>query len=101
MTYHQIVLIVYVVYLLFFSLISFLLFLIDKSFAKKEGHKRIKEKTLLFFCSIGGGIGAYFGRIVGHHKTKKLYFSLIINLTLLLQLLILGAMITFVITNSF
>ena len=100
MTYHQIVLIVYVVYLLFFSLISFFLFLIDKSFAKKEGHKRIKEKTLLFFCSIGGGIGGYFGRIVGHHKTKKLYFSLIINLTLLLQLLILGAMITFVIINS-
>lgn len=101
MTYHQIVLIVYVIYLLFFSLISFFLFLIDKCFAKKEGHKRIKEKTLLFFCSIGGGIGGYFGRIVGHHKTKKLYFSLIINLTLLLQLLILGAMITFVITNSF
>lgn len=101
MTYHQIVLIVYVIYLLFFSLISFFLFLIDKNFAKKEGHKRIKEKTLLFFCSIGGGIGGYFGRIVGHHKTKKLYFSLIINLTLLLQLLILGAMITFVITNSF
>ena len=101
MTYHQIVLIVYVIYLLFFSLISFFLFLIDKSFATKDGHKRIKEKTLLFFCSIGGGIGGYFGRIVGHHKTKKLYFSLIINLTLLLQLLILGAMITFVVTNSF
>lgn len=100
MNYHKIVLLVYVCYLLFFSLITFCLFLIDKRFAKKEGHQRIKEKTLLFFCSIGGGIGGYFGRIVGHHKTKKLYFSLIINLTLLLQLLILGAMITFVITNS-
>ena len=84
MNYHTIVLLVYLAYLLFFSLITFTLFLIDKSFAKKEGHKRIKEKTLLFFCSIGGGIGGYFGRILAHHKTHKLYFSLIINLTVLL-----------------
>lgn len=101
MNYHEIVLIVYLCYLIFFSLISFILFLVDKSFAKKEGHKRIKEKILLFFCSIGGGIGGYFGRIVARHKTHKLYFSLIINLTLLLQLMILGAMITLVVINHF
>lgn len=100
MKYNVIVLIVYLAYLLFFSLITFILFLVDKNFAKKEDHKRIKEKTLLFFCSIGGGIGGYFGRILAHHKTHKLYFSLIINLTVLLQLLILGAMITLVVTNS-
>lgn len=100
MTYYEIVLLVYVIYLLFFSLIAFILFLVDKKFATIEGHKRIKEKTLLFFCSIGGGIGGYFGRIIGHHKTHKLYFSLIINLTLLLQLMILGAMITLIIINN-
>lgn len=101
MTYHEIVILVYGSYLLFFSLITFILFLIDKKFAKVEGHRRIKEKTLLFFCSIGGGIGGYFGRIVGRHKTQKLYFSLIINLTLLLQLMILGAMITLVIVSQY
>ncbi len=100
MKYNVVVLLVYLAYLLFFSLITLILFLVDKSFAKKEGHKRIKEKTLLFFCSIGGGIGGYFGRILAHHKTHKLYFSLIINLTVLLQLLILGAMITLAVTNS-
>lgn len=100
MKYHTIVLLVYLLYSLFFSIISLILFLIDKNFSKKEGHKRIKEKTLLFFCSIGGGIGGYFGRILAHHKTHKLYFSFIINFTVLLQLLILGAMITFIVINN-
>ncbi|MBR6515343.1 MAG: DUF1294 domain-containing protein [Bacilli bacterium] len=99
MTYNQIVLLVYVGYLLLFSLITFILFLVDKQLAIKE-KTRIKEKVLLFFVAIGGGIGGYFGRILGHHKTKKIYFSLIINLTLILQLLILGAMITTIVIGS-
>ena len=99
MTYNQIVLLVYVGYLLLFSLITFILFLVDKQLAIKE-KTRIKEKVLLFFVAIGGGIGGYFGRILGHHKTKKIYFSLIINLTLILQLLILGAMITTILIGS-
>ena len=99
MTYNQVVLIIYIGYLLLFSLITFILFLVDKQLAVKE-KTRIKEKVLLFFVAIGGGIGGYFGRILGHHKTKKLYFSLIINLTLILQLLILGAMITTIVIGS-
>ena len=99
MTYNQIVLLVYVGYLLLFSLITFILFLVDKQLAIKE-KTRIKEKVLLFFVAIGGGIGGYFGRILGHHKTKKIYFSLIINLTLILQLLILGGMITTIVIGS-
>lgn len=99
MTYNQVVLIIYIGYLLLFSLITFILFLVDKQRAIKE-KTRIKEKVLLFFVAIGGGIGGYFGRILGHHKTKKLYFSLIINLTLILQLLILGAMITTIVIGS-
>ena len=99
MTYNQIVLLVYVGYLLLFSLITFILFLVVKQLAIKE-KTRIKEKVLLFFVAIGGGIGGYFGRILGHHKTKKIYFSLIINLTLILQLLILGAMITTIVIGS-
>ena len=99
MTYNQIVLLVYVGYLLLFSLITFILFLVDKQLAIKE-KTRIKEKVLLFFVAIGGGIGGYFGRILGHHKIKKIYFSLIINLTLILQLLILGGMITTIVIGS-
>ena len=100
MNYQTIILYIYLGYLIFFSLITFFLFLVDKKFAKKEGHRRIKEKTLLFFCSIGGGMGGYFGRIIARHKTQKLYFSLIINLTLILQLLILGAMITLIVISN-
>ena len=99
MTYNQIVLLVYVGYLLLFSLITFILFVVDKQLAIKE-KTRIKEKVLLFFVAIGGGIGGYFGRVLGHNKTKKIYFSLIINLTLILQLLILGAMITTILIGS-
>ncbi len=101
MGYHLSVLVVYICYLFFFSLIALTLFLIDKSLSKKEGKRRIKEKTLLFFCVIGGGIGAYFGRKIAHHKTHKIYFSLVIDLTLILQLMILGAMITFVVFGKF
>ena len=93
MSYNQIVLITYLCYLLFFSIITLILFLIDKQLAIKD-KTRIKEKVLLFFVCIGGAIGGYFGRFLCKHKTKKLYFSLIINLTMLLQLLIIGAMIT-------
>ena len=100
MGYQKIILLIYLAYLVLFSLITLILFLFDKKFAKKEGHRRIKEKTLLFFCSIGGGMGGYFGRIIAHHKTQKKYFSLIINLTVLLQLLILGAMITLTVINK-
>lgn len=99
MSYNLKLLILYCGYLFTLSLISFILFCIDKSLAKKE-KRRIKEKTLLFFVSLGGGIGGYFGRIISHHKVKKIYFSLIINLTMVLQLLLLGAMITFVIIGG-
>ena len=67
MSYNLKLLILYCGYLFILSLISFILFCIDKSLAKKE-KRRIKEKTLLFFVSIGGGIGGYFGRIISRHK---------------------------------
>ena len=86
MTYQFIILIIYVAYLCLMSLVSFGLFLKDKKMAvKNQSEVRIKEKTLLASVVFGGAAGAFFGRIVAHHKTNKSYFSFTILLSLLLQ----------------
>lgn len=90
--YPQIILIVYAIYLVFMSVVSFFLFGNDKKKAE-NGKDRTKEKTLLFSAVYGGAIGAFIGRIVFHHKTDKKYFSIVISLSLLLQLVVLGALI--------
>ncbi len=90
--YPQIILIVYAIYLVFMSVVSFFLFGNDKKKAE-NGKDRTKEKTLLFSAVYGGAIGAFIGRIVFHHKTDKKYFSIVIALSLLFQLVVLGALI--------
>ena len=69
------------------SFITFILFGKDKKMAKSNGGpERIKEKTLLSMCSLGGAIGGFIGRLVFHHKTEKKYFSFTIYLGMLLQI---------------
>ncbi len=88
--------IVYSAYLVLMSLVTFFLFIKDKGMAKKNGNAvRVKEKTLLGCVAMGGAIGGFLGRIVAHHKTDKIYFSLTIYVSLLLQLAVLGCMIYF------
>ena len=83
-------------YLVLMSLVTFFLFIKDKGMAKKNGNAvRVKEKTLLGCVAMGGAIGGFLGRIVAHHKTDKIYFSLTIYVSLLLQLAVLGCMIYF------
>jgi uncharacterized membrane protein YsdA (DUF1294 family) len=89
-----ILLIIYAGYLVLMSLISMYLFKKDKKMAQKNGNEvRIKEKTLLTSVAIGGALGGFIGRILFHHKTDKKYFSFIIYISLLLQVLTLVAMI--------
>ncbi|MCQ2386505.1 MAG: DUF1294 domain-containing protein [Clostridia bacterium] len=71
--------------LLLSSLADFILFGVDKGKAGREGVMRIKEKVLLGFCVFGGAIGAFLGRIVFRHKTKKSYFTFLIISSLILQ----------------
>lgn len=95
MPYKYIILIIYVAYLFLMSIVSFSLFLKDKKMAvKNHSEVRIKEKTLLASVVFGGAIGAFFGRIIAHHKTNKSYFSFTILLSLLLQM---GVLVLFVI----
>ena len=84
--------IIYAIYLFVMSIVAFILFLADKKKAEK-GKPRTPEKILLYFSVIGGAIGAFFGRIASHHKTNKKYFSLIIYLSLFLDIVILGLII--------
>lgn len=91
MPYKYIILIIYVAYLALMSLVSFSLFLKDKKMAtKNHSEVRIKEKTLLATTVFGGAVGAFFGRIVAHHKTNKSYFSFTILLSLLFQIAVLA-----------
>lgn len=82
---------VYSCYLIIFSLITFIVFGKDKKMAEHNYRaKRIKEKTLLGLVCFGGAIGGFLGRIFFHHKTNKIYFSLSIYFSLLLQILLWG-----------
>lgn len=93
MTYNQILLCVYVVYLLVFSVIAFATYGKDKKMAKNGTEVRVKEKTLLGLSIFGGGIGALLGRLFFHHKTNKVYFSIVIYFSLLTQIAVLVLMI--------
>lgn len=89
-------LIIYIVYLALFSLCALFLFFKDKKMAQKGGGAvRIKEKTLLSVCALGGAIGGFIGRILAHHKTDKKYFSLTIYFSILLEIAVLAVMIYF------
>ncbi len=67
------------------SVIAFFTFLRDKKLAEK-GKIRIKEKTLLGMTAFGGALGAFLGRLAARHKTNKVYFSIMIIFSLILQL---------------
>ncbi len=88
MNYKQILLIIYIVYIILISLITFIAYKNDKEKAKSN-QIRIKEKTLLFLSAFGGGIGAFFGRKVFHHKTDKSYFSIVIYSSLICEIIVL------------
>jgi len=76
----------YIGFIVLMSLIAFFTYIKDKKMAEKNGNEvRIKEKTLLGMAAFGGALGAFFGRIVAHHKTNKGYFSFTIYVSLLLQ----------------
>jgi uncharacterized membrane protein YsdA (DUF1294 family) len=56
------------------NLWTFMLFGLDKIRAE-EGTWRVSEGTLLIWAFLGGTIGAYAGRAIFRHKTRKQPFS--------------------------
>lgn len=71
------------------NLITFALFGLDKARAE-AGARRISEATLLRLAFVGGTIGAYAGRRLFRHKTRKQPFSSNLHAIALLQALALG-----------
>jgi uncharacterized membrane protein YsdA (DUF1294 family) len=86
-TYNLVVLFAYLAFMLISSLIALILFIVDKKKAK-NGERRIQEKTLLEVAILNGALGALIGRLVAHHKTNKIYFSIVIYFSLIVQLLV-------------
>lgn len=93
MEYNTLLLVIYICYLVIMSLIALYLYCKDKKIATKQNKDRIKEKTLLGVCVYGGAIGSYIGRLIAHHKTNKIYFTITIYLSLILQIAGLGILI--------
>lgn len=88
MTYNQKILLIYISVLIIMSIITFIMFGIDK-FKAKHNKRRVKEKTLLELTILGGGIGSLIGRIIFRHKTNKIYFSIVIFLSIISQIFLL------------
>ena len=76
------------VYLYAVNIAAFLLYGMDKH--KAAAHKwRIPETMLLGISACGGGIGAFLGMLVWHHKTRKWKFRLLVPLFTVLWLVLL------------
>lgn len=69
---------------LWMNILSFVLFGADKRRAQK-GRYRVSERGLLLFAFFFGGLGAFSGMLLFHHKTKKKKFILFVPLCALLQ----------------
>lgn len=67
------------------SFVSFILMGRDKSLAKHHGW-RIPESTLLLAALCMGGIGAWIGMKVFHHKTKHMKFQVLVPLCAMIQI---------------
>ena len=75
--------------LFLWNAITFLLYGWDKLSAVR-GWRRISERTLLEWSSLGA-VGALMGMIVFRHKVRKKKFLLLIPLFLLLEIAVAGA----------
>lgn len=73
------------VYLAVMSLIAFGAFGIDK-FKAKTDRWRISEKTLFLLALLGGGVGAFLGMRIFHHKTLHTKFVIGIPAIMIAQL---------------
>ena len=74
----------WIVYLML-NVISFSLYGLDKQRARR-GLWRIRESVLLAIAWLMGGVGAWLGMRLFHHKTQKRRFVISANVASVLQL---------------
>ena len=76
----------FLIYFAVVNVFTFLLYVIDKRRAVKD-RRRIRERTLIFFTLICGGIGAFFGMWLARHKTRKGKFRFAVALGLIIAII--------------
>lgn len=84
----------FVILFSFMNIITLALYGADKRSAQAGKH-RISERLLIVFSACFGGIGAFIGMRVFHHKTRKSKFRILIPVFMSLQLLFFTGMIIF------
>lgn len=72
------------------NLVTLVLFGLDKALARGR-RRRVRESTLLWLALIGGTPGAYAGRRLFRHKTRKEPFSSRLFGIAVLQAIAIGA----------
>ena len=75
------------IYLVIVNALAFLLMLADKHKAKTKG-RRIRERTLLGVCAIGGSVGSLLGMYLLRHKTKHKQFKYGVPFILIIELVV-------------
>ncbi len=74
-------------YLIITNIVTFLVYGLDKWKARKSKW-RIREAALLGLAVLGGGIGAWLGMKVWHHKTMHKKFRYGIPAIIIIQLIL-------------
>lgn len=77
----------YLIYLLLINLFGFILALSDKNRAIKK-KQRIRERTLLGFAVLGGGVGLLLAMLIANHKTRKKKFMIGVPLITVIHLVV-------------
>ena len=72
-------------YLAVISLVSVIVTVSDKLYAKRPGHRRVPESTLLLYAAFGGSAAMLLTMLLIRHKTKHIKFMLGIPLILVFQ----------------
>ena len=80
----------FIIYVIVINLIAFLAMYIDKRRAQ-YGKWRIPEQTLFILALIGGSIGAIAGMYTFRHKTKKLRFTIVFPVILVMQIILIAS----------
>ncbi len=65
------------IYLLIVNIASLLMMRRDKRRSRRRNKRRVRERTLLALTVAGGGLGAWIGMAVFHHKTKHPTFRML------------------------
>jgi len=78
-----------ILYIAVMSLIAFGAFGLDK-YKAKANRWRIRERTLFILAILGGGIGAFLGMKIFHHKTLHKQFVIGIPAIMIIQLILIG-----------